>query len=80
MLPLFIINYYSIPNVHCCDILLYFVSQFLALKKLRHKDNKNNTEILYGIDSAVGRGIHLLQNNRQNAHIFGDKNSPSIII
>ncbi|CAN5655057.1 hypothetical protein BH23THE1_BH23THE1_17280 [soil metagenome] len=50
------------------------------MKKSRHNENKNITEILYGIDSAVGRGIHLLQNTRQNAHIFGDKNSPSIII
>ena len=38
------------------------------------------TEILYGIENAVNRGVHFMQNAKKWMDLFGDKNGPSIVI
>jgi two-component system, OmpR family, sensor histidine kinase VicK len=41
---------------------------------------ENTTEVLYGIESAVGRGVQFMQNVRDRMDLCGDKNGPSIIL
>jgi hypothetical protein len=38
------------------------------------------TEVLYGIEKAVGRGEQFMKNAREKMDLFGDKNGPSIIM
>jgi two-component system, OmpR family, sensor histidine kinase VicK len=38
------------------------------------------TELLYGVEDVVGRGIQFMQNVRKTMDLFGDKNGPSIIM
>jgi signal transduction histidine kinase len=38
------------------------------------------TELLYGIEDVVGRGVQFMQNVRKSMDLFGDKNGPSIIM
>ena len=38
------------------------------------------TELLYGVEDVVGRGVQFMQNVRKTMDLFGDKNGPSIII
>jgi two-component system sensor histidine kinase VicK len=38
------------------------------------------TEILYGVENAVGRGVKFMQNAKEIMDLFGDKYGPSIIM
>jgi two-component system sensor histidine kinase VicK len=38
------------------------------------------TEILYGIENAISRGVQFMKNAKKWMDLFGDKNGPSIII
>lgn len=38
------------------------------------------TEVLYGVENAVSRGIQFMKNAEKSMDLFGDKNGPSIII
>ncbi|MGE5660741.1 MAG: hypothetical protein ACM3X1_00685, partial [Ignavibacteriales bacterium] len=40
----------------------------------------STTEILHGIENAVGRGVKFMRNAKQFMDLFGDKNGPSIIM
>lgn len=44
------------------------------------EQEKEKTEILYGVKAAVNRGIQFMQNANKRMDLFGDKNGPSIII
>jgi two-component system sensor histidine kinase VicK len=39
-----------------------------------------SSEILYGIEKAVGRGVYFMSNVREKMDIFYDKNAPSIVV
>ena len=39
-----------------------------------------SSEILYGIEKAVGRGVYFMSNVRERMDIFFDKNAPSIVV
>jgi two-component system, OmpR family, sensor histidine kinase VicK len=41
---------------------------------------ENTTEVLYGIENAVGRGVQFMQNVKEKMDLCGDKNGPSIIM
>src|SRR3954471_3464884 len=44
-------------------------------------EGKNKmSEILYGIEKAVGRGVYFMSNVRERMDIFFDKNAPSIVV
>jgi two-component system, OmpR family, sensor histidine kinase VicK len=38
------------------------------------------TEVLYGIENTIKRGVQFMQNANEHMDLFGDKNGPSIII
>ncbi len=44
------------------------------------KTSDNITEVLYGNESAVERGVQFMQNVKEKMDLCGDKNGPSIII
>ncbi|MGA9845167.1 MAG: HAMP domain-containing sensor histidine kinase [Nitrososphaeraceae archaeon] len=39
-----------------------------------------SSEILYGVEKAVGRGVYFMSNVREKMDIFFDKNAPSIVV
>jgi histidine kinase/DNA gyrase B/HSP90-like ATPase/phospho-acceptor domain-containing protein len=41
---------------------------------------EEKTEVLYGIENTVSRGIQFMQSAKKSMDLFGDKNGPSIII
>jgi signal transduction histidine kinase len=41
---------------------------------------ERSSEILYGVEKAVGRGVYFMSNVRERMDIFFDKNAPSIVI
>ena len=43
-------------------------------------ENEEITEVLYGIENTINRGVQFMQNARQKMDLFGEKNGPSIII
>jgi two-component system, OmpR family, sensor histidine kinase VicK len=42
--------------------------------------NEEKSELLYGTESAVQRGVQFMQNVKKGMDLFGDKNGPSIIV
>ncbi|MGN6629868.1 MAG: ATP-binding protein [Candidatus Nitrosocosmicus sp.] len=44
------------------------------------EENQENTEILYGIENTISRGVKFMQNAKEQMDLFGEKNGPSIII
>src|SRR5918911_3291748 len=43
-------------------------------------NSKRSSEILYGAENAVGRGVQFMQNVQKKMDIFFDHNAPSIVI
>ncbi len=43
-------------------------------------DSQRTTEILYGAENAVGRGVQFMQNTKKKMDIFFDHKAPSIVI
>jgi len=43
-------------------------------------EEEEKTELLYGVENTIDRGIRFMQNARKNMDLFGEKNGPSIII
>jgi hypothetical protein len=41
---------------------------------------QERTEVLYGVESAVRRGVQFMQNAKKWMDLYGDENGPSIII
>jgi hypothetical protein len=61
--------------------------------RIRHYELKNATtypsyppnkdkssEILYGVEKAVGRGVYFMNNVKERMDIFFDKSAPSIVV
>lgn len=44
------------------------------------EENQENTEILYGIENTISKGVKFMQNAKEQMDLFGEKNGPSIII
>jgi two-component system, OmpR family, sensor histidine kinase VicK len=42
--------------------------------------NEERSELLYGTENAVQRGVQFMQNAKKGMDLFGDKNGPSIIV
>ena len=42
--------------------------------------NEERSELLYGPENAVRRGVQFMQNVKKGMDLFGDKNGPSIIV
>ena len=43
-------------------------------------EEEEKTELLYGVENTIDRGIRFMQNARKNMDLFGEKNGPTIII
>jgi two-component system, OmpR family, sensor histidine kinase VicK len=41
---------------------------------------EEKTELLYGVEAAVGRGVQFMKNVKIGMDLFGEKNGPSIIM
>jgi len=50
------------------------------LVKEENNENEEITEVMYGIDYAINRGVQFMQNANEKMDLFGEKNGPSIII
>ncbi|HET7390279.1 MAG TPA: histidine kinase dimerization/phospho-acceptor domain-containing protein [Nitrososphaeraceae archaeon] len=44
------------------------------------EEKEEKTEVLYGIENTVSRGIQFMQNAKKSMDLFGDKNGPPVII
>jgi two-component system, OmpR family, sensor histidine kinase VicK len=44
------------------------------------EEEEEKTELLYGVENTIDRGLRFMQNARKNMDLFGEKNGPSIII
>ena len=40
----------------------------------------NTSEILYGVENAVGRGVYFMSNAKEKMDIFFDHRAPSIVV
>jgi signal transduction histidine kinase len=45
-----------------------------------NNNSQRNSEILYGAENAVGRGVQFMQNTKKKMDIFFDHKAPSIVI
>jgi two-component system, OmpR family, sensor histidine kinase VicK len=43
-------------------------------------EGEEKTELLYGVENTISRGIQFMQNAKEHMDLFGEKNGPSIII
>jgi two-component system, OmpR family, sensor histidine kinase VicK len=50
------------------------------LVKEENNENEEITEVMYGIDYTINRGVQFMQNANEKMDLFGEKNGPSIII
>jgi two-component system sensor histidine kinase VicK len=50
------------------------------LLKEENNENEEITEVLYGIENTINRGVQFMQNASEKMDLFGEKNGPSIII
>ena len=52
----------------------------IVISHLGDSFNEETSELLYGTENAVQRGVQFLQNVKKRMDLFGDKNGPSIIM
>ena len=55
-------------------------NSFPILCLFQKTHNKIVPEVLYGVESAVRRGVQFMQNVNKWMDLYGDENGPSIII
>ena len=51
-----------------------------TIPSLPPSSSVNKSEILYGVESAVGRGVYFMSNVKQRMDIFFDYRAPSIVV
>jgi two-component system, OmpR family, sensor histidine kinase VicK len=51
-----------------------------TIQPLPPSSHSNKSEILYGVEKAVGRGVYFMSNVRQRMDIFFDHRAPSIVV
>jgi len=72
MIKLFISHYFFLlPG-------LFIGNRFLTVDRSQKEEEK--TELLYGVETAVGRGVQFMKNVKVGMDLFGEKNGPSIIM
>jgi len=47
---------------------------------ISENSQQDSTEVLYGVESAVSKGVQFMQNANKWMDLYGDENGPSIII
>jgi two-component system sensor histidine kinase VicK len=50
------------------------------LVKEENNENEEITEVMYGVDYAINRGVQFMKNASEKMDLFGERNGPSIII
>jgi two-component system, OmpR family, sensor histidine kinase VicK len=51
-----------------------------TIPSLPHSTDINKSEILYGVENAVGRGVYFMSNVKRRMDIFFDYKAPSIVV
>src|ERR671911_1399850 len=57
-----------------------FVVSMTTIPSLPPSAHINKSEILYGVENAVGRGVYFMSNVKQRMDIFFDHRAPSIVV
>ena len=57
-----------------------FVVSMTTIPSLPPSSHINKSEILYGVENAVGRGVYFMSNVKQRMDIFFDYRAPSIVV
>jgi two-component system sensor histidine kinase VicK len=63
------------------NVFIYKLRRFADLiQELPEVPDNKTTEVLYGVENAVRRGVQFMQNAKKKMDLCGDKNGPSIIM
>src|ERR687894_3334195 len=57
-----------------------FVISMTTIPSLPPSTDINKSEILYGVENAVGRGVYFMSNVKRKMDIFFDYKAPSIVV
>jgi two-component system, OmpR family, sensor histidine kinase VicK len=57
-----------------------FRNSVTTIPPLPPSSHLNKSEILYGVENAVGRGVYFMSNVKQRMDIFFDRHAPSIVV
>src|ERR671918_59958 len=60
-------------------VVFVFVVSMTTIPSLPPSSSINKSEILYGVENAVGRGVYFMSNVKQSMDIFFDHRAPSIV-
>lgn len=60
-------------------MVIAFFLRVTTIPPLPPSSHKNKSEILYGVENAVGRGVYFMSNVKQSMDIFFDHRAPSIV-
>jgi two-component system sensor histidine kinase VicK len=61
-------------------VVFVFVVLMTTIPSLPPSSHINKSEILYGVENAVGRGVYFMSNVKQRMDIFFDYRAPSIVV
>ena len=61
-------------------VVFVFVVSMTTIPSLPPSSHTNKSEILYGVENAVGRGVYFMSNVKQRMDIFFDYRAPSIVV
>src|SRR5919106_5748914 len=61
-------------------VVFVFVVSMTTIPSLPPSSHINKSEILYGVENAVGRGVYFMSNVKQRMDIFFDYRAPSIVV
>ena len=61
-------------------VVFVFVISMTTIPSLPPSSHTNKSEILYGVEKAVGRGVYFMSNVKQRMDIFFDYRAPSIVV
>jgi hypothetical protein len=61
-------------------VVFVFVVLMTTIPSLPPSSHTNKSEILYGVENAVGRGVYFMSNVKQRMDIFFDYRAPSIVV
>src|ERR671918_3149448 len=61
-------------------VVFVFVVSMTTIPSLPPSSHINKSEILYGVENAVGRGVYFMSNVKRRMDIFFDHKAPSIVV
>jgi two-component system sensor histidine kinase VicK len=61
-------------------VVFVFVVSMTTIPSLPPSSHTNKSEILYGVENAVGRGVYFMSNVKLRMDIFFDYRAPSIVV